>query len=148
MRITGTYSAESGGGSAIKPVITKKTVYGILRQSRPSGKGENWSNASCPQSENDIENSNDIEWFEDVISEEETTSDLKSLTTKSNARPITYEFDWSKDVKDTNGNSVPLLHGYVYELSLRLKVNNVQLIVKKKDWTPWDIDVTYGGSSN
>ncbi|WP_337941363.1 fimbrial protein [Parabacteroides sp.] len=148
MRITGTYSAESGGSSAIKPVITKKTVYGILRQSRPSGKGENWSNASCPQSENEIENSNDIEWFEDVISEEETTSDLKSLTTKSNARPITYEFDWAKDVKDINGNSVPLLHGYVYELSLRLKVNNVQLIVKKKDWTPLDIDVTYGGSSN
>ena len=148
MRIIGTYSAESGGGSATKPVITKKTVYGILKQNRPSGWLENWSNASFPQSENDIENSNDIEWFEDAISEEETTSDLKSLTTKSNARPITYELGWAKDVRDASGKPVSLLHGYVYELSLRLKVNNVQFIVKKKDWTPCPVDVTYGDNSN
>lgn len=54
-----------------------------------------------------------------------------------------YKFDWATDIKDTQGNTVELQHGYMYELSLKLKMNSSQLIVKKKDWTSQPIEVTF-----
>lgn len=55
-----------------------------------------------------------------------------------------YKFDWATDIRDSQGKSVELQHGYMYELSLKLQMNSSQLIVKKKDWTVRDIEVIYG----
>lgn len=55
-----------------------------------------------------------------------------------------YKFDWANDIRDSQGKSVKLQHGYMYELSLKLQMNSSQLIVTKKDWTTLPIEVTYG----
>ena len=72
---------------------------------------------------------------------------MKSTEKKSLESGVTsvYVVKWT-DVRDTNGNSVPLQHGYRYNLSVKVIQNQFKVIANKLPWSAVTLDPTYDSS--
>ncbi|WP_368339922.1 fimbrial protein [Parabacteroides goldsteinii] len=130
------------GGTDDTPVSkTSKWVYGIWNQDR----GDGWS---VPGAINEA--TEGITWFDGKGGHAEISEDISSLKStekKSLKSGVTsvYVVKWT-DVRDTNGNSVPLQHGYRYNLSVKVIQNQFKVIANKLPWSAVTLDPTYDSS--
>ena len=139
LTITGIHTS---GGTEDTPVSkTSKWVYGIWNQDR----GDGWS---VPGAINEA--TEGITWFDGKGGHAEISEDISSLKStekKSLISGVTsvYVVKWT-DVRDTNGNSVPLQHGYRYNLSVKVIQNQFKVIANKLPWSAVTLDPTYDSS--